>query len=112
MFKKNHVYHISEWVPDTDSVSGEAIEGSTTLPVKLKEIIRLETPEECKERKAAFAERKRIENEKRLEFWRMTVHPMIEIRPRVTGLNKSNTYEASPHCFLGSPPYERIVSNP
>ena len=28
VFNKNHVYHVSEWIPDTDSVSGEAAEGA------------------------------------------------------------------------------------
>ena len=53
VFKKNNVYHVSEWVPDNDTVSGEIVEGGTLLPVKLKEIIRLETIEESVERKAA-----------------------------------------------------------
>ena len=111
VFKKNHVYHVSEWVPDNDTVPGEIVEGGIPLPVKLKENIRLETPDECVERKAAYAEAKRIENEKKLEVWRTTAYPMVEIRTQATGLNKSITYEVSPNCYLGSRPYERIVKN-
>ena len=55
VFKKNHVYYVSEWVPDTDTVLGEPDEGNTTIAVQLKENIRLETPTECEERKAAYA---------------------------------------------------------
>ena len=101
VFKKNHVYHVSEWVPDNDTVPGEIVEGGIPLPVKLKENIRLETPDECVERKAAYAEAKRIENEKKLEVWRTTAYPMVEIRTQATGLidNKSITYEVSPNCY-------------
>ena len=111
VFKKNHVYHVSEWIPDTDSVSGDIVEGGIPLPVKLKENIRLETAVECVERKAAYAEAKRIENEKKLEVWRTTAYPMVEIRTQATGLNKSITYEVSPNCYLGARPYERTVKN-
>ena len=92
VFKKNHVYHVSEWIPDTDSVSGDIVEGGIPLPVKLKENIRLETAVECVERKAAYAVAKRIKNEKKLEVWRTTAYPMVEIRTQATGLNKSITY--------------------
>jgi len=112
VFKKNHVFYVSEWIADTDGVSGEIVEGGTLLPVKLKENIRLETKEESVERKAAYAEAKRIENEKKLEVWRTTAYPMVEIRSQAAGLNKLITYEVSPNCYLGSPPYERIVTNP
>jgi hypothetical protein len=112
VFKKNHVYHVSEWVPDNDAVSGEAMGGGIPLPVKLKEIIRLETIEESVQRKAAYAEAKRIKHDKKLEVWRTTAYPMVEIRSQATGLNKSVSYEMSPNCFLGSPRYERIVTNP
>ena len=36
---------------------------------------------------------------------------MVEIRTQATGLNKSVSYEVSPDCYLGIPPYERIVKN-
>ena len=100
VFKKNHVFYVREWVPDSDAVSGEAIEGSTTLPVKLKENIRLETSEESLERKVAYAEAKRIKNEKKLEVWRTTAYPMVEIRTQATGLNKLVSYEVSLNCYL------------
>jgi len=77
VFKKNHVYHVREWIDDPDSVPGEPAEGNSTIPVKLKENIRLETPKERDERKAAFAEAKRIESEKRLKYWVETVHPIL-----------------------------------
>jgi len=109
VFKKNHVYHVSEWVPDTDTVSGEPAEG---VPVKLKQIIRLETAAERQDRKAAYAEAKRMEHEKKLAFWSSTDHPMVEIRTQATGLNKVVTYAVSSNCLLGNPPYERIVKNP
>jgi hypothetical protein len=112
VFKKNHVFYVSEWIPDTDGVSGEIVEGGTLLPVKLKENIRLETKEESVERKAVYAEAKRIENEKKLEVWRTTAFRMVEIRSQAAGLNKSISYDVSPSCYLGSPPYERIVTNP
>jgi len=112
VFKKNHIYHVREWIDDPDSVPGEPAEGNSTIPVKLKENIRLETPKERDERKAAFAEAKRIESEKRLKYWVETVHPIVEIRPQAVGLNKSMVYAASPNCFLGGREYRRIVSNP
>ena len=111
VFKKNHVYYVSEWVPDTDTVLGEPDEGNTTIAVQLKENIRLETPTECEERKAAYAAMKLIEREKRLDFWFLTVHPMVELRTQATGLNKVVTYAVNSNCLLGNPPYERIVKN-
>ena len=74
---------------------------SYTIPVKLKEMRRLETLEERDERKAAYAEAKCIEYEKRGEFWVTTVHPMVEFCTQATGLNKSITDAASPNCLLG-----------
>ena len=112
VFKKNHVFYVSEWIPDNDTVSGEIVEGSTTLPVQLKENIRLETVEEALERKAAYAEAKRIKHEQKLEVWRTTAFPMVEIRTQATGLNKSVSYEVSPNCYLGGVPYSRSVKNP
>ena len=60
VIKINHVHHVVEWIPETEAVSGEPAEGNINIPVKLKEITRLETPEECEKRKAAYAEAKRI----------------------------------------------------
>ena len=108
VFKINHVYHVSEWLADPAIVSGEP----ATIPVKLKEIIRLETPEECGKRRAEYAKAKSIESEKRLKFWVETDHPMVPIRPQLTGQSKSIAYAASPNCLLGTLPYERMVQNP
>jgi len=83
---------------------------SYTIPVKLKEMRRLETLEERDERKAAsYAEAKCIEYEKRGEIWVTTVHPMVEFCTQATGLNKSITDAASPNCLLGTSSYQRIV---
>ena len=112
VFKKNHVFYVSEWVADNDTVSGEIVEGSTTLPGELKENIRLETVEEALERKAAYKEAKRIKHEQKLEVWRTTAYPMVEIRTQATGLNKSVSYDVSPNCYLGGVPYKRSVKNP
>ena len=77
--KINHVHHVCKWVPETEAVSGEPAEGNINIPVKLKEITRLETPEECEKRKAAYVEAKRIALEKKLKFWLQTEHPWLEI---------------------------------
>ena len=55
---------------------------------------------------------KRIERKKMLDFWFLTVHPMVELRTQATGLNKVVTYAVNSNCLLGNPPYERIVKNP
>ena len=52
VIKINHAYHVCEWIPETEAVSGEPAEGNINIPVKLKEITRLETPDERDERKS------------------------------------------------------------
>ena len=112
VFKKNHVCHVREWVPETEAVSGEPAEGNINIPVKLKEITRLETPEECEKRKAAYAEAKRMAVEKKLKFWLQTEHPWLEIRPHQGSLGQSTKYAASRNCLLGIIPYERLIKSP
>ena len=86
VIKINHAYHVCEWIPETEAVSGEPAEGNINIPVKLKEITRLETAEECEKRKAAYAAAKRIAFEKQLKFWLETDHPFVEIRPHLASL--------------------------
>ena len=112
MVKINHVYHVREWIPETEAVSGEPAEGNINIPVKLKEIVRLETHEESEKRKAAYADAKRIALEAKLKFWLQTEHPWLEIRPHHGSLGKSIKYDASPNCLLGIVPYERSVKSP
>ena len=75
-----------EWVPDPDTVSGEPANGTTSIPVTLKEITRLELPHERVQRKAAYAEAKRIDAEKKLEYWLKTIHPVVHLRKQRLGL--------------------------
>ena len=112
VIKVNQVYHVSEWVPEIEAVSGEPAKGNSTIPVKLKEITRLETPEEREERKAAYAESKRIAIAEKLKFWLETVHPWLEIRAHRPSLGQSIKYLVSPNCLLRFVPYERIVNTP
>ena len=112
VFKKNYVYHVREWVPDPDTVSGEPANGTTSIPVTLKEITRLELPHERVQRKAAYAEAKRIDAEKKLEYWLKTIHPVVHLRKQRLGLNKLIQYAASTNCLLGYPSFDRIVKNP
>ena len=112
MLKINHVYHVREWIPETEAVSGEPVAGNTNIPVKLTEITRLERPEERDERKAAYAAAKRIALEKKLKFWLQTEHPWLEIRPHHGSLGQSTKYAASRNCLLGIVPYERLIKSP
>jgi hypothetical protein len=109
VIKINHVHHVREWIPETDAVSGEP---NINIPVKLKAITRLETPEERDERKAAYAESKRIALAVKLKYWLETDHPWVEIRPHHASCGQSISYAASPNCLLGIVPYERIVKSP
>ena len=71
MFQTNHAFkknHVCEWVSDTATGSGEPAEGNTTIPVQLKQNIRLETLAEREERQTAYAEAKRIDYKKRARF--------------------------------------------
>ena len=110
--KINHVYHVVEWIPETEAVLGEPAAGNTNIPVKLIEITRFETPEERDERKAAYAEAKRIAVENKLKFWRDTEHPWVVIRPHHGSLGQSSKYAASRECLLGIVPYERHIKSP
>ena len=110
--KINHVYHVCEWIPETEAVLGEPAAGNTNIPVKLIEITRFETPEERDERKAAYAEAKRIAVENKLKFWRDTEHPWVVIRPHHGSVGQSIKYNASRECLLGFAPYERLIKNP
>ena len=110
--KINHVYHVVEWIPETEAVLGEPAAGNTNIPVKLIEITRFETPEERDERKAAYAEAKRIAVENKLKFWRDTEHPWVVIRPHHGSVGQSIKYNASRECLLGFAPYERLIKNP
>ena len=110
--KINHVYHVREWIPETEAVLGEPAAGNTNIPVKLIEITRFETPEERDERKAAYAEAKRIAVENKLKFWRDTEHPWVVIRQHHGSLGQSIKYNASRECLLGFAPYERLIKNP
>ena len=112
VLKINHVYHVREWVPETEAVLGEPAAGNTNIPVKLIEITRFETPEERDERKAAYAEAKRIAVENKLKFWRDTEHPWVVIRPHHGSVGQSIKYNASRECLLGFAPYERLIKNP
>ena len=112
VIKINHVHHVVEWIPETEAVSGEPAEENSNIPVKLKEITRLETPEECEKRKAAYAEAKRMALENKLKFWLVTAHPWLEIRAHHGSLGQSIKYRASPNCYLGIPPYERHIKSP
>ena len=105
VLKINHVYHVVEWIPETEAVSGEPVAGNTNIPVKLIEITRKETPEECEKRKAAYADAKRIALEAKLKFWRDTDHPWVVIRPHHGSLGQSIKYNASRECLLGFAPY-------
>ena len=110
--KINHVHHVCEWIPDTEELSGEPAAGNTNIPVKLIEITRFETPEERDERKAAYAEAKRIAVENKLKFWRDTEHPWVVIRPHHGSVGQSIKYNASRECLLGIARYERLIKNP
>ena len=110
--KINHVYHVVEWIPETEAVSGEPAAGNTNIPVKLIEITRFETPQECEKRKAAYADAKRIALEAKLKFWRDTDHPWVVIRPHHGSVGQSIKYNASRECLLGFAPYERLIKNP
>jgi hypothetical protein len=112
VLKINHVYHVREWIPETEAVSGEPVAGNTNIPVKLKEITRLERPEERDERKAAYAEAKRIALEAKLKFWLQTEHPWVVIRPHHGSLGQVIKYAASRNCLLGIVPYERLIKSP
>ena len=112
VLKINHVYHVVEWIPETEAVSGEPVAGNINIPVKLIEITRKETPEECEKRKAAYADAKRIALEAKLKFWRDTDHPWVVIRPHHGSLGQSIKYNASRECLLGFAPYERLIKNP
>ena len=106
VLKINHVYHVREWIPENEAVSGEPAKENSTIPVKLKEITRLETPEECEKRKAAYVEAKRIALEAKLNFWLQTEHPWVVIRQHHASLGQSIKYNASRECLLGFVPYE------
>ena len=110
--KINHVYHVREWIPENEAVSGEPAKENINIPVKLIEITRFETPEERDERKAAYAEAKRIAVENKLKFWRDTEHPWVVIRPHHGSVGQSIKYNASRECLLGFAPYERLIKNP
>ena len=110
--KINHIYHVREWIPENDPVSGEPANENSTIPVKLKEITRLETPEECEKRKAAYAEAKSIAREKTRKFWLETAHPWLEIRAHHGSLGQSIKYRASPNCYLGILQYQRHIKSP
>ena len=112
VLKINHVYHVREWIPETEAVSGEPAKGNINIPVKLKEIVKLETHEESEKRKAAYADAKRIALEAKLKFWLQTEHPWVVIRPHHGSLGKSIKYDASPNCLLGIVPYERLIKSP
>jgi len=112
VLKINHVHHVREWIPETEAVLGEPAAGNTNIPVKLKEITRLERPEERDERKAAYAEAKRIAIENKLKFWRDTEHPWVVIRPHHRSLGQSTKFAASRECLLGFVPYERHIKSP
>ena len=47
MIKINHVRHVRKWIPETEAVSGVPAKENINIPVKLIEITRKETPEEC-----------------------------------------------------------------
>ena len=100
VIKINHVYHVVEWIPETEAVSGEPAEGNINIPVKLKEITRLETLPEREVRKAANADAKRMSLENKLKFWLQTEHPWVEIRAHHGSLGKSIKYKASPMQLL------------
>ena len=109
----NNIHHVREWIPENDPVSGEPAKENSTIPVKLKEITRLETQEEREERKAAHAEAKRIALEKKLKYWVETPHPIVEIKEtHLPSLGKKIKYAVNPNCLLGFLPYERIVKSP
>ena len=109
----NNIHHVREWIPENDPVSGEPAKENSTIPVKLKEITRLETPEEREERKAAHAEAKRIALEKKLKYWKETPHPTVVIKEtHLPSLGKKIKYRVNPNCLLGFLPYERIVISP
>ena len=112
VIKINHVHHVVEWIPETEAVSGEPAEENSNIPVKLKEITRLETPEECEKRKAAYAEAKSIAREKNRKFWLETAHPWLEIRAHHGSLGQSIKYRASPNCYLGILQYQRHIKSP
>jgi len=112
VLKINHVHHVREWIPETEAVLGEPAAGNTNIPVKLKEITRLERPEERDERKAAYAEAKRIALEAKLKFWLQTEHPWVVIRPHHGSLGQGIKYNASRNCLLGIVPYERLIKSP
>jgi len=112
VLKINHVHHVREWIPETEAVLGEPAAGNTNIPVKLKEITRLERPEERDERKAAYAEAKRIAIENKLKFWHDTEHPWVVIRPHHRSLGQSTKFAASRECLLGFVPYERHIKSP
>ena len=109
----NNIHHVREWIPENDPVSGEPAKENSTIPVKLKEITRLETHEERDERKAAYAKAKRIALRKKLKYWVETPHPIVEIKEtHLPSLGKKIKYAVNPNCLLGFLPYERIVKSP
>ena len=109
----NNIHHVREWIPENDPVSGEPANENSTIPVKLKEITRLETPEEREERKAAHAEAKRLALKKKLKYWVETPHPTVVIKEtHLPSLGKKIKYRVNPNCLLGFLPYERIVISP
>ena len=108
----NNIHHVREWIPENDPVSGEPAKENSTIPVKLKEITRLETPEECEKRKAAYAEAKSIARGKNRKFWLETAHPWLEIRAHHGSLGQSIKYRASPNCYLGILQYQRHIKSP
>ena len=109
----NNIHHVREWIPENDPVSGEPAKENSTIPVKLKEITRLETHEERDERKAAYAKAKRIALKKKLKYWVETPHPIVEIKEtHLPSLGKKIKYAVNPNCLLGFLPYERIVKSP